>query len=165
MSSIKHVMSKLWYPALFLAVCFFALFFFELWEDRSHKIENYYVDQLIARQPQHRNVAAIKKARDSIAGRDPFRIAVLGDNRYNLKQLKKILQAIAQDKPDFKPDLWKFALNPWQAVKITDQNTMVTDLSLNLSSYLNTALSILIYKRAGITNDKLLSLTRDHNDI
>jgi phosphoglycerol transferase MdoB-like AlkP superfamily enzyme len=67
-------------------------------------------------------------------------------------------------KSGYKPDLWEFELNPWQAVKITDQSTMVTDLSLRLSSYLNTALSILIYKRAGITDDKLLSLTRGHNE-
>jgi phosphoglycerol transferase MdoB-like AlkP superfamily enzyme len=66
-------------------------------------------------------------------------------------------------KPDFKPDLWKFELNPWHAVKIDDQSTMVTDLSLNLSSYLNVALSTLLKKRAGIAADKLLSLTEGHH--
>jgi hypothetical protein len=67
-------------------------------------------------------------------------------------------------KPDFKPDPWKFELNPWQAVKTTDQSTMVKNLSLNLSSYLNIALSTLITKKAGITVDKLHSLTMGHND-
>jgi predicted phosphodiesterase len=94
-------MPKLWYPALFLAVCFFALFFFQLWKERSGKIETYYVSQLLSKQPQHLNVQAIKKVRDSIAERDHFRFAVFGDNRYNLKQLKKILDMIAQEKPDF----------------------------------------------------------------
>jgi phosphoglycerol transferase MdoB-like AlkP superfamily enzyme len=67
-------------------------------------------------------------------------------------------------KPGFKPDLWKFELNPWHAVKITDQSTMVTDLSLNLSSYLNIALSTLIKKQAGITADKILTLTKDYKE-
>jgi phosphoglycerol transferase MdoB-like AlkP superfamily enzyme len=67
-------------------------------------------------------------------------------------------------KPGFNPDLWKFELNPWHAVKIADQSTMVTNLSLNLSSYLNTALSTLLNKRAGIAPDKILSLTMDRSE-
>jgi predicted phosphodiesterase len=100
-SLIKYIKTKPWYVALFLALSFFVLLGFELWKDRADERENYYVEQLLAKPPRHLNIQAIKKVRDSIAGRDHFRFAVLGDNRYNLKQLKKTLDMIAQDKPDF----------------------------------------------------------------
>jgi len=98
---IKYVKTKPWYVALFLALSFFALLGFELWKDSAHERKSYYVDQLLAKPPRHLNIQAIKKVRDSIAGTDHFRFAVLGDNRYNLKQLKKTLDMIAQDRPDF----------------------------------------------------------------
>jgi predicted phosphodiesterase len=85
----------------FFALSFFTLLGFKLWEDRADEREDYYVDQLLAKPSLQLNGQAIKKVRDSIAGQDHFRFAVLGDNRYNFKQLKKILDAVAQDKPDF----------------------------------------------------------------
>ena len=101
MAVTKKIKSKSWYVALFFAFCFFALLGFELWEDSADEIENYYVDQLLSRPPQNLNIKAITRLQDVLKGKDAFRFAVLGDNRYNFGQLKKVLTAAAKDKPDF----------------------------------------------------------------
>jgi predicted phosphodiesterase len=100
-SLITCVKIKPSYIAWFFALSFFALLGFKLWDDRADKREDYSVDQLLAKPPLQLNGQAVKKVTGSLSGQDHFRFAVLGDNRYNLKQLKKILQAIAQDNPDF----------------------------------------------------------------
>ncbi|MCX5895015.1 MAG: metallophosphoesterase [Proteobacteria bacterium] len=101
MAVAKTIKSKAWYAALFFAFCFFALLGFELWEDGADERENYYVDQLLSNPPQNLNIKAITRLQEVLKGKDAFRFAVLGDNRYNFGQLKKVLTAAAKDKPDF----------------------------------------------------------------
>jgi len=87
---IKYVKTKPWYVALFLALSFFALLGFELWKDPTHERKSYYVDQLLAKPPGIL-YPGYQKGPRLHSGQDHFRFAVLGDNRYNLKQLKKTL--------------------------------------------------------------------------
>jgi len=62
-------------------------------------------------------------------------------------------------KPGFNPELYKFELNPWRAVKTSGQPGMASSLSRNASAYLQTAITALITKHAGITPQKIHDLT------
>jgi phosphoglycerol transferase MdoB-like AlkP superfamily enzyme len=62
-------------------------------------------------------------------------------------------------KPGFNPELYKFELNPWHAVKTSGQTGIVSSLSRNASAYLQTAIAALITKHAGITPQKIRDLT------
>ena len=62
-------------------------------------------------------------------------------------------------KPEFNPELYKFELNPWRAVKTSGQPGMVSSLSRDASAYLQTAITALTTKHAGITPQKIRDLT------
>ena len=62
-------------------------------------------------------------------------------------------------KPEFNPELYKFELNPWRAVKTSGQPGMVSSLSRDASAYLQTAITALATKHAGITPQKIRDLT------
>ena len=62
-------------------------------------------------------------------------------------------------KPEFSPELYKFELNPWRAVKTSGQSDMASSLSRSASAYLQTALTALLTKHAGITAQEIRALT------
>jgi phosphoglycerol transferase MdoB-like AlkP superfamily enzyme len=62
-------------------------------------------------------------------------------------------------KPEFAPELYKFELNPWRAVKTSGQPDMASTLSRDASAYLQTAITALASKHAGITPQKIHDLT------
>ena len=66
-------------------------------------------------------------------------------------------------KSDFKPDLWKYKLNPWQANTVRGQSTVVTDLSQTLCAYLKTGLTALQTNRAGVDSAELLKFKMERN--
>lgn len=62
-------------------------------------------------------------------------------------------------KPEFKPELYTFELNPWRAVKISGGPGMAASLARSASAYLQTAITALTTKHAGITPQKIRDLT------
>jgi arylsulfatase A-like enzyme len=62
-------------------------------------------------------------------------------------------------KPEFSPELYKFELNPWRAVKTSGQSDMASSLSRSASAYLQTALTALLTKHAGIKAQEIRALT------
>jgi phosphoglycerol transferase MdoB-like AlkP superfamily enzyme len=66
-------------------------------------------------------------------------------------------------KPDFKPSLWTFELNPWRANRLSGQNSVVNDLSQILGSYIKTGLTALQTNRAGMKPEALTKLKTARN--
>jgi phosphoglycerol transferase MdoB-like AlkP superfamily enzyme len=62
-------------------------------------------------------------------------------------------------KPGFKPEQYTFALNPWRAARTYDQDKASVDLSRPASAYMQTAITALVTKHAGITPQEIRNLT------
>jgi len=62
-------------------------------------------------------------------------------------------------KPGVKPEQYTFALNPWRADRASSQDKTSVDLSRPASAYMQTAITALTTKHAGITAQKVRALT------